>query len=107
MTSAMTAASNRSRSNGSAMASAPKKRRARVRSAAPSNSELGLLRIDALCFDWSASLNDQFSEGAGATSYIEPPQANRRREPIEARLSRKSTPGTHAALVGVSVVEAN
>src|SRR6185295_614568 len=84
---------------------APQKRRAGRTRPCASNSELFFLRIDALGLDWSASLKHQFGEGTCATSYIEPPQADWCREPIDERVSRQKAPRTHGPLVGVPVLE--
>jgi hypothetical protein len=77
------------------------------RGARACEGKLALRRIDALNFNRCAALDDQFSEGAVAAADVDPPQAWRRRQPIEKNIARQSAPDSHHPLVSGPIVEAD
>jgi hypothetical protein len=68
-------------------------------------SELCFRRIDRLRLGRSASLDEQFGEGAAAAADIDPPHARAGLQPIEEELAREPAPDAHRPLINISVIE--
>src|SRR6516165_8134512 len=107
ITSAMTAASNRSASKGNTMASPLQKHRARCPRPSAREGELGLRRIDSLRFGRCAALDELLGKSPVAAAHVDPPLAHSGRQPIEKDLPHELAPGAHHALVGCSIIEPN